>query len=37
LNPDTTETLSAGLQLYRQRLDMGYSLTDLHFHADNAP
>jgi uncharacterized protein len=26
--PDTTEIFSAGLQLYRQRLDKGYSLTD---------
>jgi uncharacterized protein len=28
VEPDTTETFSAGLQLYRQRLDKGYSLTD---------
>jgi predicted nucleic acid-binding protein len=25
---ETTETFAAGLQLYRQRLDKGYSLTD---------
>lgn len=33
--PQTHQSFQAGIQLYEQRLDKGYSLIDLYFNADN--